>query len=153
MCTNPPPAYGSVVSFDLGIWDADQPPRPGEAERRFAQLGAGGTPEERPSSRVTAFVEECQGRWPTGSGEEAGPLAGRRTPAGFLATIRPDAATALYVELGEMSERHGVVLFDPQSGMVKIPSRLSFGAEPPPIEVPTRLGLISLGSIRRRRRV
>ena len=144
--------YGVAVSFVLAVWDAARPPRVAEAAERHERLCRGGDPAEV-SPRITAFVEECERRWPARTGDEGGPITGRRTPAGFLATIRPDAATALYVDLGEMSERHGLVLFDPQSGMVKIPSRLSFDADPPPAEVPTRLGLIPLGSLRRRRRV
>lgn len=152
--SQPTAATVRSVAFDLGIWDADQPPRAGEVARSYARLCSGGDATDPPSARVTAFAEECERRWPPGSGDEPGPVTGRRTPRGFVATIRPEVATTLYVELGEMSERHGLVLFDPQSGMVKIPSRLSFNAEPPPLEGPHGLqALIPLGYLRRRRRV
>lgn len=123
------------MSFDLGIWDADRPPRFGESEARYEQLCRGEDPAEEDSRRLAAFVEECERRWPAEAADqdEEPRLTGRRTRSGFMAVIRRDAATELYGDLAEMSERHGLVLFDPQSGMVKIPSRLSFNAEPPPM--------------------
>lgn len=122
------------MSFDLGVWDDARPPRLGEAEARYEGLCRGRDPAESPSSRVAAFVEECERRWPARVDDEPGQLVGQRTPSGFVAHIRPDSATALFGELAEMSERHGLVLFDPQSGVVRIPSRLSFDAQPPPMK-------------------
>lgn len=118
-----------AVSFDLGLWDADRPPEVAEAKRRFDQLRRGDDPTHAPSPRITAFTDECEQRWPE---EGGGPLSATRTPSGLLAAIQPEEAAALYGELAEMAERHGVVLYDPQSGVVKIPSRLSFDAQPPP---------------------
>jgi hypothetical protein len=67
-----------------------------------------------------------------------------------VADIRTDEAAAMFGEWGDMAERHGLVLYDPQSGIVRIPSRLSFDSEPPPLE-PGTFGA-QLRSLRRRRR-
>jgi len=127
------------VSFDLGVWDTDRPPRTGEAERRYEQLCEGQDPAGNPSPRVTAFVEECGRRWPGETDEDSDespwaswPLTSPRTTSGFVANIRPGAAAGMFGEWAEMAERHGLVLYDPQSGVVKIPSRLSYDARPPP---------------------
>ena len=125
------------MSFDLGVWDAERPPRVAEAEARYEQLCEGSDPAEAPSARVTAFVEECERRWPGGDDDgfdespwASWPLTGQRTPTGLVANIVPGAATEMFGEWAEMAERHGLVLYDPQSGVVKIPSRLSFDAQP-----------------------
>ena len=127
------------MSFVLAIWDAAKPPRVAEVVERHERLCCGGDPAEA-SPRITAFVEECERRWP---GEAAaGPWARwplRRQPTGYLADIRDEAATEMFGELAEMAERHGVVLYDPQSGVVKIPSRLSYNAQPP-TRKPPRFG-------------
>ena len=127
------------MSFALAVWDASRPPTVAEAAERHERLCRGGD-EAGPSSRITAFVEECERRWPGSA--EGGPWATwplRRQPTGYLADIRPEAAAEMFAELGEMAERHGVVLYDPQSGVVKIPSRLSYDAQPP-VRKPPRLG-------------
>ena len=118
------------MSFDLGLWDADRPPEVAEAERRFDQLRRGDDPTPAPSARITALTDECEQRWPAAAA--GAPLTATRTPSGLLAAIQPEAAAGLYGELAEMAERHGVVLYDPQSGVVRIPSRLSYDAQPPP---------------------
>ena len=51
---------------------------------------------------------------------------------GLVADIRPSAAAEMFGEWAEMAERHGLVLYEPGSGVVKIPSRLSFEADPRP---------------------
>ena len=127
------------MSFTLAVWDAPRPPTVAEAAERHEQLRRGGD-EAGLSPRITAFVEECERRWPGPA--DGGPWATwplRRQPTGLLADIRPEAAAEMFAELGEMAERHGVVVYDPQSGVVKIPSRLSFDAQPPPRK-PTRFG-------------
>ncbi len=127
------------MTFDLGVWDADRPPRVAEAEARYEELCAGEDPAATPSPRVTAFLEECERRWPGGDDDTfadgpwaSWPLSDQRPPSGLVANIRFDAATAMFGEWAEMAERHGLVLYDPQSGVVKIPSRLSFDAQPRP---------------------
>jgi hypothetical protein len=134
------------VGFDLGVWDADKPPRVAEAHRRYEQLTRGEDPAATPSPRVDAFAEECRRRWPGEQGGAAGPVSTTRTPSGLLAHIEPDEAAMLFGAWAEMAERHGVVMFDPQSGIVVIPSRLSFAAQPPK---PGKVGG-GLGNLRRR---
>ena len=51
-------AYGVPVSFALAVWDAPRPPTVAEAAERHERLCRGGD-EAGPSSRITAFVEEC----------------------------------------------------------------------------------------------
>lgn len=121
------------MDFELAVWDADRPPTVAEAEARHGQQCRDEDPAEAPSPRVTAFVDECERRWPGGAAEGSKPFTARRTPSGYLARIRQDAATALFGDWAEMAERHGVVLYDPQSGVVRIPSRLSYDAQPPPM--------------------
>jgi len=118
------------VSFDLLVWDADRPPTIDQAKSRFDQLCADQDATQVPSVRVTAFVEESERRWPSGPENDPAPFTGQRRPSGFMAQIAPEEATALYGEWAEMAERHGLVLYDPQSGMIKIPSRLSYDAQP-----------------------
>jgi len=129
------------MSFDLAVWDADRPVRTGEAERRYTQMCEGQDPAGASSHRVTAFVEECERRWPGDSDEDldaspwaSWPLTAQRTPCGFVANIRWGAAAGMFGEWAEMAERHGLVLYDPQSSVVKIPSRLSYDAQPPPMK-------------------
>jgi len=119
------------VRFDLGVWDAVKPPRVAEAEHRYEQLQAGVDPVAAASPRVTAFVEEGESRWPRDEGQGPAPYESRRTPSAVLLQIRADVATELFGEWVAMAERHGLVLYDPQSGIVKIPSRLSYDAQPP----------------------
>lgn len=119
------------MSFDLGIWEADRPPELREAQRRYEQLCRGEDPSSAPSSAVSALLQECSSRL-KGSGDDGSqPFTTKRTPTGLLVQIKPEEATALYAEWRELAERHGLVLYDPQSGIVSIPSRLSFGADPP----------------------
>jgi len=120
--------YRARVSFDLGVWDAVRPPTVAEAESRYQQLCSGSDPAEAASPRVTALVEECGRRWPT---DRPAPFTTRRTPTAVLLQLRAEVATELFGEFGLMAERHGLVLYDPQSGIVRIPSRLSFDAQPP----------------------
>ncbi len=118
------------MSFDLAVWDAVRPPRPVEAHERYEQIQAGAEPAAASSSRVDAFVEECEHRWPTG-GDGPDPFTCRRMPSALLLQIRSEVAAELYGELAAMAQRHGLVLYDVQSGVVCIPSRLSFDAQPP----------------------
>jgi len=118
------------VSFDLAVWDAVRPPRPVEARERYEQIQAGADPVAASSPRVDAMVEECEHRWPAG-GHDPHPFTCRRMPSALLLQIRPEVATELYGELAAMAQRHGLVLYDVQSGVVCIPSRLSFDAQPP----------------------
>lgn len=124
--------YRAGVSFDLGIWDAVRPPRVAEAEQRYEQLLAGDEAGGAPSPRVLAFVAECEQRWPGPVDGEPMPFTSRRTPSALLLQVRAEVATELFGEWSAMAERHGLVLYDPQSGVVSIPSRLSFDAQPPP---------------------
>ena len=117
------------MTFDLGIWDADRPPEVKEAQRRYEQLSRGEDPAQVPSSGIAALLQECSTRWK--GGDDDPPFTTKRTATGLLVRIRPAEATALYAEWSEMAERHGLVLYDPQSGIVSIPSRLSFDADPP----------------------
>lgn len=120
------------MSFALAVWDPARPPSVREAADRYEQLCRGGDPGEPDSPRTTAFAEECERRWPGGQGE--GPWASwplGRHGSGYLAAIRPEAAAEMFGDWAEMAERHGLVLYDPQSGVVKIPSRLSYDAQPP----------------------
>ncbi len=125
------------MSFALAVWDADRPPRVPDVAGRYQELRQG-RDRAAPSPRVTAFVQECERRWPDeagGAGPWAvSPFAGGRAPTGLVVDIRSEAATAMFGDWAEMAERHGLVLYDPQSGVVKIPSRLSFAAEPPPMK-------------------
>jgi hypothetical protein len=130
----PAAAYGARVSFDLGVWDARRPPRVAEAERRYEQLRSGEDPETAPSPRVDGFVAECEERWPAPGAADPPPFTSRRTATGLLLQVRAEVATELFGEWAAMAERHGLVLFDPQSGVVRIPSRLSFDAQPPPMD-------------------
>ena len=123
------------MSFDLAVWDADRPPSVQEAEARYERLRAGDDRTGNPSARVAAFLEECERRWPAADDVDAGPwaawpLTDQRSPSGLVATIRSWAATEMFGEWADMAGRHGLVLYDPQSGVVKIPSRLSFEADP-----------------------
>ncbi len=137
------------MSFDLCLWDADRPPTVADAGSRYEQVRAGRDPADGRSERVDAFADECDRRWPSGPEGADRPFAGRRTPSAFLATVRPDAATALFGEMVEMAERLGLILYDPQSGIIKIPSRLSFECDPPEGRVNRR----SLRRLLKRRRV
>lgn len=124
------------MSFALVVWDPARPPSVREAADRYERLCREGDPGEPDSPRITAFAEECERRWPDAPGR--GPWASwplRRQGSGYLASIRPAAATEMFGDWAEMAERHGLVLYDPQSGVVKIPSRLSYDAQPP---APTR---------------
>ena len=116
------------MTFDLGIWDADRPPEVKEAQRRYEQLSRGEDPAQVPSSGIDALLQECSTRW---KGGDDAPFSTKRTATGLLVRIRPAEATALYAEWSQMAERHGLVLYDPQSGIVSIPGRLSFDAQPP----------------------
>jgi len=118
------------VSFDLVVWDAVRPPRPAEAHERYEQIRVGADPVAASSPRVDALVEECEHRWPAGGGD-ADPFTCRRMPSALLLQIRSEVAAELYGELAAMAQRHGLVLYDVQSGVVCIPSRLSFDAQPP----------------------
>jgi hypothetical protein len=141
------------MGFALGAWDADRPPTLSEAVERYEQLRRG---EDRgdASERLAAFLKDCERRWPAGDGDDdagavwtRGSSGGRRPSSGFVADIRQSAATDVYPEWVEMADRHGVVLYDPQSGVVMIPARLSFDADPPPSTGKAK------ASLRRRRRV
>jgi hypothetical protein len=114
------------VGFNLGVWDAEKPPRVAEARQRYDQLARGQDPAAAPSARIDAIAEEGRRRWAGGQA-----LTTTRTPSALLVDIEPDEATALFGAWAEMAERHGLVMFDPQSGVVLIPSRLSFAAQPP----------------------
>lgn len=120
------------MGFDLAVWDADRPPRLAEAREHHDRLARNQDQATAPSPRIDAFADECRRRWPDGQDDGDAPFTLRRTAAGLLAEIRQDEATALFGAWAEMAERHGVVLYDPQSGVVLIPSRLSFNAQPPP---------------------
>lgn len=124
--------YRAGVSFDLGVWDAVRPPRVAEAEQRYEQLRAGDEAGGAPSPRVAAFVEECEQRWPGRVDDDRLPFTSRRTSSALLLQVRAEVATELFGEWAAMAERHGLVLYDPQSGVVRIPSRLSFDPQPPP---------------------
>jgi hypothetical protein len=119
------------MSFDLGIWEADRPPELKEARRRYEQLCRGEDPSHAPSSAVSGLLQECSTRWKVRADDSSGPFTTKRTPTGLLIQIDPEEATEMYAEWSELAERHGLVLYDPQSGIVSIPSRLSFGADPP----------------------
>jgi hypothetical protein len=136
------------VSFDLGIWDAERPPTMTEAQRRYDQLCRGQEPGGPASGRVAAFVEECGRKWPTGRGDV--PFTTKRTPTGLLVRIEPESATSVYGEWSALADRHGLVLYDPQSGIVSIPARLSFDAEPP-VETGHRSNASMLRDMRARR--
>lgn len=122
----------TTVAFDLAVWDADRPPTLLQARDRHDRLSQGQDQAAAPSPRIDAFADECRRRWPGGPGGGDAPFSLRRTATGLLAEIKADEATALFGDWAEMAERHGVVLYDPQSGVVLIPSRLSFDAQPPP---------------------
>lgn len=120
------------MAFDLAVWDADRPPRLAEALEHHDRMSRSQDQATAPSPRIDAFADECRRRWPAGQGGGDAPFTVRRTPSGLLAEMKADEATALFGAWAEMAERHGVVLYDPQSGVVLIPSRLSFNAQPPP---------------------
>ena len=134
------------MGFDLGVWDAERPPRVIEAKARYEQLTRGQDPAVTPSARIDAFAEECRRRWAGGPGQDPAPFTTTRTPSALLADISPDEATGLFGTWADMAERHGVVMYDPQSGVVLIPSRLSFAAQPPQPGRPSG----GLGSLLRR---
>ena len=120
------------MSFDLLVWDADRPPGIADAQSRYEEARGRGRPAGDPGERLKALVDECDRRWPVGADADERPFCGRCSRSTFLATIRQDAATALFGEWVDMAERHGLILYDPQSGIIKIPSRLSFDSNPPP---------------------
>jgi len=124
-------AYRAIVSFDLAVWDAVRPPRVAEARERYEQIRAGTDTVTMPSPRITAFVEECEQRQLGGAGDDPIRFTSQRLPSALLLQIRAEVATELYGEVAAMAERHGLVLYDEQSGVISIPSRLSFDAQPP----------------------
>lgn len=119
------------MSFDLAVWDAVTPPRVAEARERYEQIRAGTDIVTMPSPRIADFVEESEQRWPGGAGVDPVPFTSQRLASALLLQIRAEVATEMYGEVAAMAERHGLVLYDEQSGVICLPSRLSFDAQPP----------------------
>lgn len=131
------------MPVELGIWDTERPPRVADAEQCYAQMTKSMDTDAEPGPRIAAFVKDCQRRWQDPA------FTTKRCPLGLILSLDQEHATELYPELGQMTEKHGLVFYDRQSGMIRIPSRLSFNAEPQP-SAPKKGRFFDL--LRRRRR-
>ena len=121
------------MSFDLGVLDLDRTPTLDEVVVRYERI-CEGVDDGPLSVRITAFVSECESRWPGESDDEfeaspwaTWPLITQRTSAAFVANMRWDRAEDMLSAWTEMAERHGLVLFNPQSDTVSLPTRLGEG--------------------------
>ena len=82
---------------------------------------------------MRAVIDQCSTRWP---GEDAAgkwveapwaswPLVRDTAPPVIEVNVQWDYASAMIPALIEIAARHGIVLFDPQTSMIHLPTRLA----------------------------
>lgn len=137
-----PASFG--VSFDLIVFDAVEPLTPesiqqrfSEAEARFA-VGDAEFPEANPATpRLQAFLTDLEARWP----DLDSPRASWKDSPWASGFFVDDGSIVLNIQwpraqevaryVSELTERHGLQLFDPQTERVVLPSRLGGSGQAP----------------------
>jgi hypothetical protein len=102
------------------------------AEQIYEILESDG-PRRPLSAEMRSVVDECGKRWPAydSAGNEIAapwaswPLARELERPVIELNIQWEYATAMFEALTEIAGRHGIVLFDPQTGKVHLPPRLA----------------------------
>ncbi|GIH05313.1 hypothetical protein Rhe02_33800 [Rhizocola hellebori] len=90
-------------------------------------------PEQPLTARMRAMIDECSSRWPAydGAGNDVDspwaswPLVGDEELPVIELNIVWDHAAAMLSTLIEIAQRHDLVLYDPQSGTIHLPPRLT----------------------------
>ena len=121
------------MSFDLYVFDLDEPPTDFEAIARLLEDESGWGHELTP--RLAAFVAELESSYPgldadpDGSPWSTWPLAGNSMADGKVCAfnVRWSAAEAMSGEIRDRAQRHSLVLYDPQTGDIVRPAPSSDG--------------------------
>ncbi|MFI6498237.1 hypothetical protein [Nonomuraea typhae] len=115
------------MSFDLAVWFEDEPITPLRATAKFLDW-CESTAEavEAPRAEVAAFLDDLTARYPdlTADNYAASPWAEPLTVADgtvLASAVFPRAAEVCRTVL-DLAERHGLIVFDPQSGTLHTPS-------------------------------
>jgi hypothetical protein len=121
------------VSFDLYVFDLDEPPIDPQVINDLLEDESGWGHEL--TSRLAAFVADLESSYPgldadpDGSPWSTWPLAGNSMASGRVCAfnIRWSAAETMSGEIRERAQRHGLVLYDPQTGDIVRPASSSDG--------------------------
>ena len=125
------------MSFDLGVWNSEGPITDGQASEIYGRLCEDWPYLEGESKAVEAFYQELIQRWPeidTILEDEVGDFdrcpwscALERSGRAVVMACVWSKATDVAQFVERLARKHGLVLFDPQSGRVTLPPHL----EPP----------------------
>ncbi|MFI6294519.1 hypothetical protein ACIBEJ_23210 [Nonomuraea sp. NPDC050790] len=117
------------MSFDLAVWFEDEPITPLRATAKFLDWCEAPGEDSPPGARaeVAAFVDDLTARYPdlTADNYAGSPWAEPLTVAEDIvlaSAVFPRAAEVCRTVF-ELAGRHGLVVFDPQSGSVHAPQR------------------------------
>jgi len=132
------------VSFDLIVFDAEEPLTPeaiqqrfSEAEERFAADDAEFPEPSPPTTRLQSFLTDLEAKWPDLDLPRAN---WQNSPwsSGFFVNdgsivlnIQWPRAEEVARHVNELTERHGLQLFDPQTEQLILPSRLGGSGQAP----------------------
>ncbi len=125
------------MSFDLIVFHAEEPLTPeaimerfSEVEERLAADDAEFPQPSPPTPRLQAFLTDLEARWP----DLDSPRASRKDSPWASGFFVDDGSIVLNIQwpraqevaryVNELTERHGLQLFDPQTERVVLPSRL-----------------------------
>ena len=132
------------MSFDLIVFDAEDPLTPesiqerfSDAEKRFAANDAELPQARPPTPRLQAFLTDLEGRWPDldsprASWKDSPWASGSYVDDGSIVlSIQWPRAEEVARYVNELTERHGLQLFDPQTERVILPNRLGGSGQAP----------------------
>lgn len=122
------------MSFDLGVWHAEEPLTDREASDTYLRLCEEWPFLEGDHPAVNAFYEELVKHWPeidTIPEEKVGdfdfcPWSCELNHSGVavvMSCVWPKA-TAVAEYVAELARKHGLLFFDPQAGRVTLPDHL-----------------------------
>ncbi|MBB5084182.1 hypothetical protein [Nonomuraea endophytica] len=118
------------MSFDLAVWFEDEPITPMRATAKFLDWCEEPSEDHSspdPRAEVAAFLDELTARYPdlTADNYAGSPWAEPLTVAEDIvlaSAVFPRAAEVCRTVF-ELAGRHGLLVFDPQSGSLHVPQR------------------------------
>ena len=119
------------MSFDLAVLSATKPLQPDAARHAYERLAAGDAWDSvlAPDPRIDDFVKDINRRWPQPKEVaedrlDSLPWAAdfEITPASVMTLVRWDRAEEMSGAVIETAKKHGLYIFDPQEGVLYMPS-------------------------------
>jgi hypothetical protein len=121
----------ATVSFDLAVWEG---PRPASNEAALAEYermmdqwqGEGTPPYADPTPAIRGYVAALLSHWPDITGDDGddspwadGPIINNATGPIFYFSMVWSQAEQASAYCAEVARAHGLVCFDPQSGVLR----------------------------------